>query len=106
MSPHNCTYTPFALAPTKKEIEIKRKEKDELSLPFTYPFYFSALTNGVWVNTGVGKIGNIVYAPAYPGALFGNMSVAYGNVLPATTDPTTALDDFSGYTGGYLFFLF
>jgi hypothetical protein len=53
------------------------------------------------VNTAVGKIGNIMYSPAYPGALFGNMSVAYGHDLPSTSTCEEVLTDFSGYTGGY-----
>jgi hypothetical protein len=65
----------------------------------------STIQNGVWVNTGVGKIGNIVYAPAYPGALFGNMSVGYGTpFLPTNSECMTVLSDFSGYTGGYRVF--
>lgn len=64
----------------------------------------STLTDGVWVNTGAGKIGNIVYAPAFQGALYGNMSVSYGHNLPSTSDCTTVLNDFSGYTGGYTVF--
>lgn len=46
-------------------------------------------------------LGNIMYAPAYPGALFGNMTVAYGNDLPQNTSCATALEQFSGYTGPY-----
>jgi hypothetical protein len=64
----------------------------------------TTLTNGEWINAGVGKIGNIAYSPAYPGALFGNVSVGYGNVLDSSVDCTTALTSYSGYTGGYRVF--
>jgi len=58
--------------------------------------------NGDWVNLGIGKIGNIIYAPAFPGALYGNMSVAYGTPdLPQSSECMAVLSDFSGYTGGY-----
>lgn len=63
------------------------------------------MRNGEWINAGVDKIGNIVYAPAYPGALFGNMTVAYGRVLPQNSTCELVLTDFSGYTGGYPSFL-
>jgi hypothetical protein len=43
-----------------------------------------------------------MYAPAYPGALFGNMSVVYGIVHDSSVTCETALTDFSAYTGGYL----
>jgi hypothetical protein len=61
----------------------------------------TSLVNGEWINVGAGKIGNIIYAPAFPGALYGNMTVAYGHVLPSTSTCETVLTDFSGYTGGY-----
>jgi hypothetical protein len=44
-----------------------------------------------------------MYVMAYPGALFGNMSVCYGNDLPSTTTEADALSLFSAYTGPYSF---
>jgi hypothetical protein len=64
----------------------------------------TTLVNGVWVNTGVGKIGNIAYSPAFQGALYGNVTVAYGNVLDSSVSCTTALESYSSYTGGYQVF--
>lgn len=48
------------------------------------------------------KIGNIGYWPAYPGALYGNMSVSYGTpgFGPSSSCPVV-MSDFSSYTGGY-----
>jgi hypothetical protein len=71
---------------------------------FNGAYYYvntTSLRNGEWINAGVDKIGNIIYAPAYPGALFGNMTVAYGRVLPQNSTCELVLTDFSGYTGGY-----
>jgi len=75
---------------------------------FNGAFYFvnaSAIVNGVQVATrdpSLGAlIGNIMYAPAFPGALYGNMSVAYGNDLPSNTTQANALSLFSAYTGPY-----
>jgi len=49
-------------------------------------------------------LGNIMYAPAYPGALFGNMSVVFGNDLSNTTTCNDAITLVSAYTGPYQVF--
>jgi hypothetical protein len=74
---------------------------------FNGAYYFvnsSQIINGVPVSTGGGKVGNIMYIPAYPGALFGNMSVVYGLVYDSSATCTQALTGFSAYTGGYQVF--
>lgn len=75
---------------------------------FNGSFYFvnaSAMVNGQQVATrdpSLGQlIGNIMYAPAYPGALYGNMTVAYGNDLASNVNQSIALSMFSAYTGPY-----
>jgi len=51
------------------------------------------------------KIGNIGYWPAYPGALYGNMTVSYGTPgFGPSSACATVMTDFSSYTGGYQVF--
>jgi len=50
------------------------------------------------------KAGNIMYSPAFPGALKGNMSVVFGNYLSANQTCDSAIASFSAYTGGYQIF--
>lgn len=65
-----------------------------------YSFVHRATPTGE-INS-VGKIGNIGYWPAFPGALYGNMSVSYGTPgFGPSTPCATVMSDFSSYTGGY-----
>lgn len=49
-------------------------------------------------------LGNLIYAPAYPGALFGNMSVCFGNQQTANSTEEQVLSLISAYTGPYQVF--
>jgi len=48
------------------------------------------------------KRGGIFYVPAYPGALYGNMTALWGDVYPANATRTQILDHTMGYSGGYI----
>jgi hypothetical protein len=57
-------------------------------------------------NPSLGELlGNLVYAPAYPGALFGNMSVVFGNKLNASASCADIIALIGAYTGPYPFSL-
>jgi len=66
----------------------------------------SQVVDGVHIPVSVGRIGTINYYPAFPGALYGNMSVVYG--IPREQDPNldclATLNGFSAYTGPYQVF--
>jgi len=57
------------------------------------------LTTGLQSDTNSPR-GLIIYAPAYKGASYGNMSVMFGQA-PAGTDPASMLASFIAYAGGY-----
>eukprot|EP00026_Physarum_polycephalum_P013069 Phypoly_transcript_13437.p1 GENE.Phypoly_transcript_13437~~Phypoly_transcript_13437.p1 ORF type:complete len:275 (+),score=47.23 Phypoly_transcript_13437:237-1061(+) len=78
---------------------------------FNGALYFvngSQIVNGVSVPTrdpSLGPLlGNIMYAPAYPGALFGNMSVVFGNKQGTNATDQALLSLISAYTGPYTVF--
>jgi hypothetical protein len=75
---------------------------------FNGAFFFvngTAIVNGTATATKdptLGPLlGNLVYAPAYPGALFGNMSVVFGNDLPSNSTCAQVISLVSAYTGPY-----
>jgi hypothetical protein len=69
-------------------------------LLFIILFYYFMFDSSTRPNT----VGNIMYAPAYSGAYFGNMSVGYGQLVDPNIECTEALTSFSGYTGAYYLF--
>lgn len=82
-----CLHSPAEIFSTAYRFEIQRN-----------------LVNGQFVEAGQGKLGNIMYVPAYPGALYGNMSVAFGYNSKPTDPPAQIIANFSAYTGGYQVF--
>lgn len=71
--------------------------------------YITRFINNTNVQTGIstftnGSRGLIIYAPAYPGATYGNMSVNFGEAPKNVSDPASLLSSFIAYGGGYLIF--
>lgn len=61
--------------------------------------------NGTNWNQALDLNGVIIYTPAYPGALYGNMSVSYTTISPSlitsTMDYAAAVSSYSSYFGAY-----
>jgi hypothetical protein len=94
-------FTVLCLALCLSVVFAKRPAAEIFNGAYSY-FNSSKIINGVNTLGGVGKIGTIMYAPAFPGALYGNMSVCYGTVMNSSNTPNEALSGFSAYTGPYV----